>query len=159
MLYRTLDTPLGGMLLAATQDGLAGAWFDDQQHLPDVSGWTRVSTQPLLDDAAQQMLQYLRGERVRFDLVLAPAWGTAFQTAVWQALRQIPHGHTTSYGTLARTLHQPRAARAVGAAVGRNPWSVIVPCHRVLGAQGAMTGYAGGLARKQALLQLEGAMR
>ena len=91
-----------------------------------------------------------------FNTPRVPAWGTAFQQSVWQALCAIPRGSTCSYGQLAAQLNKPLAVRAVGAAVGRNPWSVIVPCHRVLGAQGQLTGYAGGLERKRALLNLEG---
>ena len=107
--------------------------------------------------AARQLAQYLAGTRQAFDLPLDLSGGTPFQQAVWRALLAIPSGATTSYGALARALGSPTAVRAVGAAVGRNPISIVVPCHRVLGAGGALTGYAGGLARKQALLRLEGA--
>lgn len=156
--YRHLQTPLGQMLIAAQAQGLAGAWFEGQQHMPDVSGWQLVKSDPTLDEAALQLVQYLRGEREAFQLTLAPAWGTEFQRSVWQALQGVGFGSTTSYGHLAQRLNKPQAARAVGAAVGRNPWSVIVPCHRILGAQGALTGYAGGLDRKMALLKLEGVL-
>ena len=111
---------------------------------------------PVLRLAAEQLQQYLRGDRQPFDLPLDLAGGTAFQQAVWQALLRIPRGQTTSYGALARQMDRPTAVRAVGAAVGRNPLSMVVPCHRVLGKDGSLTGYAGGLDRKTALLRLEG---
>ncbi len=156
--FRPIQTPLGQMLIAAQAQGLAGAWFEGQQHMPDVSGWQLVKTDPTLDEAEAQLVQYMRGQRDSFQLKLAPAWGTEFQRSVWQALQGVGFGSTTSYGHLAQLLNKPQAARAVGAAVGRNPWSVIVPCHRILGAQGALTGYAGGLERKVALLKLEGVL-
>lgn len=159
-LLRTLrvDSPLGGVTLAATDDGLAGLWFDRQRHLPDMSGWQADDRHPVLRAAAAQLQDYFAGTRDAFDLPLDLSHGTAFQQAVWQALRTIPSGATTSYGALSLQVGNPAAVRAVGAAVGRNPISVIVPCHRVLGADGSLTGYAGGLARKTALLTREGAL-
>jgi methylated-DNA-[protein]-cysteine S-methyltransferase len=159
-LYSTrIDTPLGIVLLAATDRGLAGAWFDRQRHWPDESGWQRDDRHPVLREAAAQLADYFAGSRDRFDLPLDLSHGTAFQQSVWQALLAIPRGRTTSYGALGASVGKPAAVRAVGAAVGRNPISVIVPCHRVLGSDGSLTGYAGGLARKTALLELEGASR
>jgi methylated-DNA-[protein]-cysteine S-methyltransferase len=157
---RTLhvDSPLGGVTLAATDDGLAGLWFDLQRHLPDMHGWQADDTHPVLLAAAAQLRDYFAGTRDHFDLPLDLSHGTAFQQAVWQALLAIPAGATTSYGALSLRVGKPAAVRAVGAAVGRNPISVIVPCHRVLGADGSLTGYAGGLDRKTALLALEGAL-
>jgi methylated-DNA-[protein]-cysteine S-methyltransferase len=111
----------------------------------------------VLRQALQQLQEYFDGRRTLFELPLDLRWGTAFQQSVWQALLAIPPGRTTSYAELGRRLGRPQAARAIGAAVGRNPMSVIVPCHRVLGTAGTLTGYAGGLERKTALLQLEGA--
>ncbi|MGJ7490562.1 methylated-DNA--[protein]-cysteine S-methyltransferase [Variovorax sp. ZT4R33] len=159
-LLRTLraDSPLGGVTLAATDDGLAGLWFDRQRHLPDMSGWQADDTHPVLRAAAAQLQDYFAGTRDAFDLPLDLSHGTAFQQAVWQALCAIPSGATTSYGALSLQVGKPTAVRAVGAAVGRNPISVIVPCHRVLGANGSLTGYAGGLERKTALLAREGAL-
>lgn len=152
-------TTLGDVRLAACAQGLVGLWFEGQRHLPAQldapGGWPTDEAHPVLHAAALQLQQFLRGERARFDLPLDLSGGTPFQQAVWQALLAIPHGNTTSYGALARTLGNPSAVRAVGAAVGRNPISVVVPCHRVLGRAGALTGYAGGLPRKMALLQLE----
>ena len=154
------DTPLGSVWLAASPTGLCGLWFDRQRHLPGQltgpTAWPEAPQHPVLRAAAQQVQQYLQGARTHFDLPLDLARGTAFQQAVWQALLRIPRGQTCSYGALARAIGRPQAVRAVGAAVGRNPLSVVVPCHRVLGQGGALTGYAGGLARKAALLHLEG---
>ncbi|WP_219219476.1 methylated-DNA--[protein]-cysteine S-methyltransferase [Variovorax boronicumulans] len=152
-----VDTALGGVTLAATDAGLAGLWFDRQRHLPDMRSWQPDDAHPVLRAAAAQLQDYFAGTRSDFDLPLDLSHGTAFQQAVWQALLAIPAGQTTSYGTLSQRVGNPAAVRAVGAAVGRNPISVIVPCHRVLGADGSLTGYAGGLERKTALLALEGA--
>lgn len=152
------DTPLGAMMLAATAQGLAGAWFEGQRHMPDFQSWPVVAGNPFLQQAETELRAYFAGQRIRFEVPLAAAWGTVFQQSVWQALQQIQPGQTASYGMLAQQLNKPLASRAVGAAVGKNPWTIIVPCHRVLGAQGALTGYAGGLDRKIALLQLEGLM-
>lgn len=156
----TIASPLGTMLLAASPHGLIGAWFTDQRHFPRaerIQGWPQAPTHAVLVDAGRQLSAYFQGARKSFELPLDFASGTAFQQAVWQALLQIPAGGTLSYGALARQLGKPAAVRAVGAAVGRNPLSIVVPCHRVLGANGALTGYAGGLERKTALLQLESA--
>lgn len=155
LLCTRINTRLGPVLLAASDAGLAGLWFEGQQHMPDSTAW-RLEPHRWIDQAAQQLDDYLAGRRTSFDVPLAPAWGTSFQQSVWRALQGIAYGQTTTYGQLAKQLGQPQAARAIGAAVGRNPWSVIVPCHRVLGASGALTGYAGGLERKRALLTLEG---
>jgi methylated-DNA-[protein]-cysteine S-methyltransferase len=148
------------MRLARSGAGLCGAWFvSDQKHAPAADRFApdkESSADPLLSDAAQQLQAYFSGTLQDFDLPLDLSAGTAFQQAVWQALRGIPHGDTRSYLALAAQLGKPSATRAVGAAVGRNPISLIVPCHRVLGSSGQLTGYAGGLWRKQALLQLEG---
>lgn len=150
-----IDTPLGPMLLAACGRGLAGAWFEGQRHQPDAGAWREAPTHPVLCEAAAQLLDYFAGRRRQFDLPLDLSGGTPFQQAVWQALRAIAPGSTLSYAALAARIGRPLAVRAVGAAVGRNPVCVIVPCHRVLGSAGALTGYAGGLPRKQALLRLE----
>ncbi|MEO7391646.1 MAG: methylated-DNA--[protein]-cysteine S-methyltransferase [Ramlibacter sp.] len=150
-------SPLGPMIVAATDQGLAGLWFEGQKHMPDHAGWPAQPAHPVLRQAVAQLDEYFSGMRTAFALPLDLQGGTAFQRSVWQALLAIPSGGTTSYGMLSRRIGQPAAVRAVGAAVGRNPVSVIVPCHRVLGADGSLTGYAGGLERKTALLQLEGA--
>lgn len=153
-----LDTPLGGITMAATDQGLAGVWFDQQRHWPDTTGWIPMDDHPALVEAAAQLRDYFAGRRDTFDMTLDLSHGTAFQQSVWQQLLAIPPGATTSYGALSANVGNPAAVRAVGAAVGRNPISVIVPCHRVVGADGSLTGYAGGLERKTALLELEKAL-
>ncbi len=155
----TYDSPLGPMLLAARGGGLAGLWFEGQKHWPQgCAGWRRDDRHPVLVQARDQLDGYFAGRRARFDLPVDLSAGTAFQARVWQALQHIPPGATVSYSALAAGIGAPAAVRAVGAAVGRNPVSIVVPCHRVLGAGGALTGYAGGLERKNALLRLEGVL-
>lgn len=156
-------SPLGEMCLAASSQGLVGAWFVNQQHLPrHLNGpiaWPRVNadklTQPVLQQAIQQLADYFAGNRKTFELPLDINGGTLFQQSVWRALSDIPFGISCTYGDISRQIGNPKAVRAVGAAVGRNPLSLIVPCHRVLGSDGSLTGYAGGLDRKLALLNLE----
>ena len=150
-----IDTPLGPQTLAATPKGLAGAWFDAQAHHPGVLQAPVDGGQRWLEQAARELADYFAGRRRSCHVPLDPQ-GTAFQLNVWQALQHIACGQLHSYGAIAQELGRPAAARAVGAAVGRNPISVIVPCHRVVGRNGALTGYAGGLPRKEALLMLEG---
>ncbi|MDP3759582.1 MAG: methylated-DNA--[protein]-cysteine S-methyltransferase [Ramlibacter sp.] len=150
-------SPLGAMVVAATPRGVAGIWFEGQKHMPDHSAWPEQPGHPVLLQAIAQLDEYFKGVRGTFELPLDLQGGTPFQQSVWQALLSIPRGGTTSYGQLGQRIGRPAAMRAVGAAVGRNPLSVVVPCHRVLGANGSLTGYAGGLERKAALLQLEGA--
>ena len=154
------ESPLGKMLLAADDGGLMGAWFYGQRYFArGLEGAEKNERRgvpfdsPVLLAARRWLDAYFAGERPdAADVPLAPR-GTAFQLRVWDALLSIPYGETRTYGELAAELGS--SPRAVGAAVGRNPISVIVPCHRVLGAGGSLTGYAGGLARKQALLELE----
>lgn len=153
--YGRLPTPLGEAIFAATDQGLVGCWFHNQAHLPNMQTWRRDDQHRLLKQTHQQWLAFFSGALKQFELPLHYLWGTAFQQAVWTALQRIPYGQTTSYGDIARTLERPNAFRAVGAAVGRNPLSLVIPCHRVMGANGALTGYAGGLERKQSLLLLE----
>lgn len=152
-------SPLGTVLLAAGAPGLRGIWFVGQQHAPDHTDWQPDDAHPVLIEAHAQLLAYFDGQRQSFDLPLHATAGTPFQQAVWRALQAIPFGHTTTYGDIAQRIGQPKAVRAVGAAIGRNPWSVVVPCHRVVGANGALTGYAGGLDRKQHLLALEARLK
>ena len=149
-----ITSPLGTLLLARTEAGLAGAWFEDQRHHPVEIDAVERPDDPLLAVAAEQLRAYFAGEACDFDVAL-DLQGTAFQRAVWAELLRIAPGATRSYGDIARRLGAPTASRAVGAAVGRNPVSIIVPCHRVVGSSGALTGYAGGLDRKTALLRLE----
>jgi methylated-DNA-[protein]-cysteine S-methyltransferase len=153
--WTEITTPLGPMVLAANAAGLQGAWFVGQAHFDGVApGWTEQPQHPLLQQAAAQLAEWYAGRRRTFELPLAPL-GTPFQQAVWRQISQIGFGASRAYGELACALDRPGAARAVGAATGRNPLSIIVPCHRLLGRSGALTGYAGGLARKRALLAFE----
>lgn len=168
-LWRRLDTPLGPLWLAASRQGLAGVWFERQRHEPAVDeaargtvpAWAQgeggAAASALLTRAAEQLSAYFERPTKAFDLPLDPGQGTAFQQTVWAALRAIPAGRTETYAGLAERIGRPRAVRAVGAAIGRNPWSIVVPCHRVVGRDGSLTGYAGGIPRKQALLDLEAA--
>lgn len=156
------STPLGPMWLAATDTGLAGAWFHDQRDPPPAEAlarWPEAPDHPVLRAAAGWLDAYFAGAATAFTAPLDLRMGTDFQQAVWRALCAIGPGTTTSYGEIARRIDRPRAVRAVGAAVGANPLSIIVPCHRVIGASGALTGYSGGMHRKIALLDLEAAPR
>ena len=153
------DSPLGPLNLAATEGGLAWVWFERaQKHAPDASAWKRTDKHPVLLEAARQLKAYFAGKLTDFDLPLDLTSGSAFQQSVWNSLLEIPRGATWSYGAMAGKLGKPSASRAVGAAVGRNPVGIIVPCHRVVGADRSLTGYAGGLDRKIALLRLEGVL-
>ena len=159
MVYAECSSPHGNLYLAATPQGLAGMWFTDQRHLPDVSNWQRredASQLHILKETQRQLEAYFAGKLQQFDLPLDLNAGTLFQQTVWQALLKIPFGKTTSYGALSSSIGKPLAVRAVGTAIGRNPIGIIVPCHRVVGADGSLTGYAGGLHRKEAFLKLEG---
>ncbi|MCD9005089.1 methylated-DNA--[protein]-cysteine S-methyltransferase [Luteimonas sp. XNQY3] len=153
---RTIDSPVGPLFLAASDAGLHAVEFAGHRHpVPRGDGW-RDGAHPVLDATARQLGEYFAGTRRTFDLPFA-ARGTPFQKQVWDALTRIPYGKTASYVELARMLGKPGASRAVGAANGRNPLSIVVPCHRVIGASGALTGFGGGLPNKQFLLTLEGA--
>lgn len=151
-LYDTIDSPLGELLLASDGRALTAVHMGGAPG----PGWQRDPVP--LREAADQLQAYFAGELREFDLPLAPA-GTPFQREVWEALRRIPYGETIGYGELAAAVGRPHAARAVGAANGRNPIAVVVPCHRVIGASGALTGYGGGLGRKRLLLDLEAGQR
>ena len=152
------ECPLGRLLLAATATKLIGVWFDGQPHLPDASNWPCVPDHPVLQQAKKQLHDYFAGRRTTFDLPLDLSSGTDFQQQVWRALLKIPSGSTCSYGALSAAIGKPTAVRAVGGAIGRNPLGIVIPCHRVIGANGALTGYTGGIAHKIALLQLEGVL-
>ncbi|MBO9532263.1 MAG: methylated-DNA--[protein]-cysteine S-methyltransferase [Solirubrobacteraceae bacterium] len=158
--HTKIDHPtLGEIVLVASDAGLSQVTFTGQRHDRPLEDGSRADpAAPVLRDAVAQLESYLAGELREFDLPLAPS-GTPFQQSVWTELVSIPFGQTTSYGAIATSLPMPSAARAVGSAVGRNPIAVIVPCHRVLGSAGALTGYAGGLHRKKHLLELEGILQ
>lgn len=148
-------SPLGRMWLAGSTAGLAGAWFEGQRHFAGPDAAWRVDQQDdLLNQARRQLDAYFAGRLRRFSLPLDTR-GTPFQQAVWRAIAAVPYGEVVSYGELARRVGAGAAGRAAGAATGRNPWSIVVPCHRIVGTSGALTGYAGGIARKRALLELE----
>lgn len=158
VLQRRIDTPLGPLTAARSAAGLAGLWFDDQKHHPGVLDAPEdEGSDAVLSATAAALAAYFA--RRPFSLPPLDPAGTAFQREVWRALLQIPPGAPDTYGRLAQRLGRSGAARALGAAVGRNPISILIPCHRVVGADGSLTGYAGGLQRKQALLALEAAAR
>lgn len=152
--YTILSSKLGDVTIQANNDGLLGIWFETYTTKPQELG-REDRKHNVLAEACKQLTEYFEGSRKTFDVPLA-AKGTDFQKQVWQALTQIPFGETWSYQDLANTIGNPKAVRAVGLANGKNPISVIVPCHRVIGKSGKLTGYAGGLERKEALLKLEG---
>ncbi|MCF2526256.1 methylated-DNA--[protein]-cysteine S-methyltransferase [Yinghuangia soli] len=149
--YTVVGSPVGELLLTGDGEALTGLFMlPDAKYVPEIGAdWRRDDA--LFDTVAAQLDEYFAGERSAFDLRLAPR-GTDFQRSVWRELTTIPYGRTTSYGAMAASLGSPTASRAVGAANGRNPISIIVPCHRVIAANGALTGYAGGLDKKQRLL-------
>jgi methylated-DNA-[protein]-cysteine S-methyltransferase len=161
--YLTMPSPVGELLLTAVEEGLTSVWFEEHRYGSSVGAeWRRAETEAgpaarILRAAREQLDAYFAGELTTFDLPLAAA-GTSFQERVWAALRTIPFGRTMSYGELALRLGEPKAVRAVGSANGHNPISIIVPCHRVIGARGALTGFGGGIERKRWLLEHEGAL-
>jgi methylated-DNA-[protein]-cysteine S-methyltransferase len=153
----TIGSPIGPLTIVAAGPRLAGLYMDAQRHSPGVAafGTPGDPADAPFAAAAVQLAAYFAGELTSFDLDLEPI-GTPFQLRVWTALRDIPYGQTISYGALAVGLGAPLASRAVGLANGRNPISIVVPCHRVIGTDGSLTGYGGGLDRKRFLLDLEG---
>jgi methylated-DNA-[protein]-cysteine S-methyltransferase len=155
MIFSNFHTPLGKVCLTAYDNRLTGVYFIGQKHFPiQNSLWKHRDSDPMLLEAQQEILAYFHSGRQQFTAPIAPQ-GTPFQHRVWQALQEIPYGMTLSYKALAEQLSQPSAVRAVAAAVGRNPLSIVIPCHRIIGTNGSLTGYAGGLDRKRALLALE----
>jgi methylated-DNA-[protein]-cysteine S-methyltransferase len=153
MFWTVVESPIDSLLLVGDETGLRALWMEPHDHPPAGA----VRDEDALAEPVRQLREYFAGERVSFDLTLSPH-GTAFQQKVWLALREIPFGRTTTYGEIATDLGQPTASRAVGLANGRNPIAVIVPCHRVIGANGALTGFGGGLPRKRWLLDHERAV-
>lgn len=154
----TYRSPLGPMTLLATSDALIGAWFEGQQHFPALGGFSKGVHHAVLAQACDELDAYFSKKSNTFSVRLEWPGGTAFQQSVWQSLRQITCGATSTYGAIAQAIGKPNAVRAVGGAIGRNPLSIFVPCHRVIGSQGQLTGYAGGMERKVALLRREGAL-
>jgi methylated-DNA-[protein]-cysteine S-methyltransferase len=154
MNYQLLDTPIGRLRLLSTGTHLAAIEFSNQHS--NTEGDT-CSSDEVLERSASQLQEYFAGRRKTFDLPLAPR-GTDFQCCVWRALSDIPWGAVCSYADIARAIDRPKAVRAVGAANGRNPLPIVVPCHRVIGSDGSLTGFAGGLDMKRKLLALEGSL-
>ncbi|MGX9417541.1 methylated-DNA--[protein]-cysteine S-methyltransferase [Vibrio sp. WJH972] len=152
--FTTMPSQLGEVVIQTTDKGVSGIWFDTHTTMPDALG-KRADEHPILTQAVRQLSEYFNQDRRAFDLPIDTK-GTPFQQEVWQALAQIPFGETCSYKQIAQAIGKPKAVRAVGAANGKNPVSVVIPCHRVVGANGKLTGYAGGIERKEALLKLEG---
>jgi methylated-DNA-[protein]-cysteine S-methyltransferase len=153
--YARIDTALGKLLATAEDGHLTGLYFEGRSHAPSThADWKEDGAARPFAQCARQVDEYLAGKRNAFELPLAPS-GTAFQQRVWREIAKIPFGETITYTELARRAGAPGSARAAGAATGRNPLSIVVPCHRVVGAAGALTGYAGGLERKARLLALE----
>lgn len=154
--YKTMNSPVGRLKLIASSKGLAAVlWEDDDPRRVRVPSSKLDTKLDILLEAERQLKEYFSGTRTSFSLPL-DLQGTEFQIKVWKNLLKIPYGETRSYGELARKIGNPNASRAVGAAIGRNPVSIIVPCHRVIGASGQLTGFAGGLKVKATLLKLEG---
>ncbi len=153
--YDLYESPHGQMLLVAEGEGLSGVYFERQKYQPQIEPeWRREPRHALLRQAKRELAEYFGGERKRFETALAPK-GTPFQRSVWNAISTVDFGKTITYGELASRAGCAGSARAAGAATGRNPIGIIVPCHRIVGSNGSLTGYAGGLDRKRALLALE----
>ena len=156
--FKRFTTPLGPVLATANERGISGIYFVGQRYEIDIGrDWREDGDDPVLSECARQLGEYFAGMRREFDLPLAAA-GSGFQRSVWREIARIPFGETVSYAELARRAGAAGSARAAGAATGRNPLSVVVPCHRVIGSDGSLTGYAGGLERKTRLLEIEGAL-
>ena len=156
--YARFETALGPMIAIAVDDSLVGIDFEDAKYAPAIgTEWAEDPCAPPLRECIAQIAEYFAGERGRFDLPLAPR-GTPFQQRIWREIAQVPYGETITYAQLASRAGSPGSARAAGAATGRNPLAIVVPCHRVVGASGSLTGYAGGLHRKERLLCLEGVL-
>jgi methylated-DNA-[protein]-cysteine S-methyltransferase len=157
--FKDISSPVGMLKLVASDEALVAVlWENERPGRVRLGGMEHSSHHAVLGQAERELSEYFSGKRTRFDVPLKPI-GTPFQLKVWDALRQIPFGVTQSYGELASVIGRPKASRAVGAANGRNPLSIIVPCHRVIGKDGTLTGFAGGLSGKKKLLEIEGLNR
>ena len=154
--FQQISSPVGPLLIAADDAGLRHLEFEHNRYCADRKRW-QEGEHPVLDATQAQLAEYFSGKRQQFNLPLAPQ-GTDFQRHVWQALAGIAYGQTISYAELAKRVQRPNASRAVGAANGRNPLPIVLPCHRVIGSNGALTGFGGGLPIKTYLLRLEGAL-
>jgi methylated-DNA-[protein]-cysteine S-methyltransferase len=156
--YSEFESPIGTLFLCSNGTALTGLHFSRTPDTPAREGWIFKADLPLLCEAQSQLRAYFEGNLTRFDLPLLPE-GTPFRLRVWEQLREIPYGQTISYRQLAESIGNPNASRAVGAANGSNPLAIVVPCHRVIGANGLLVGYGGGLPIKQRLLELEARVR
>ena len=157
--YARFQSPLGPVLAISNERGITHVDFVGAKYARAIeAGWIEDPQSPALRACLSQLAEYFAGTRVAFDLPLAPE-GTSFQQRVWQEIARVPYGKTITYGELAKRAGAPGQARAAGAATGRNPIGVVIPCHRIMGADGSLTGYAGGLERKRGLLELEGALQ
>jgi methylated-DNA-[protein]-cysteine S-methyltransferase len=156
--YARIPTPAGTLYAAAADGAITGIYFEKQQYFPRIAGWKEDASVAPLPECVKQIREYFDGKRKTFDLPLAPE-GTDFQQRVWKQIARIPFGKTISYAELAKRAGAEGSARAAGAATGRNPITLVVPCHRVVGSDGSLTGYAGGLPRKTKLLEIEGALQ
>ena len=152
--YTEMASPIGEIIIVATQNQLTGCYFTNQRYFPSQSGWQKSADHPVLLEAKAQLTAYFSNKCHTFTLPLSPA-GTDFQKTVWQALCKVPFGKTVSYQDIAQAIGKSTATRAVGTAIGKNPISIIIPCHRIIGTDGKLHGYAGGLDKKEFLLQLE----
>jgi methylated-DNA-[protein]-cysteine S-methyltransferase len=152
--YTVIDSPVGDLTLVVVHGRLVGLYMKLQRHSPELSTFGERQPPAAFSAVSEQLNEYFEGTRTRFDVPMALN-GTPFQRRVWTALTEIPYGRTASYGELAARIGRPTASRAVGLANGKNPVGIIVPCHRVIGADGSLTGYGGGLERKQQLLAME----
>ena len=156
--YARYESPLGMVIAIAGPDGIISIDFVDAKYAKRIEpDWVEDADHPALRECFGQLREYFAGKRREFDLPLSPR-GTSFQERVWQEIARVPYGKTISYGELAKRVGAPGQARAAGAATGRNPVGVVIPCHRIVGADGSLTGYAGGLERKTRLLELEGVL-
>ena len=163
VVYDLTDSPVGTLLVATTDRGLCRISFDPQpereaEWLAEAFGVKVLRAAKPVDDARRQLEEYFEGERTRFELPVDLRQSAPFSREILKRLARVPHGKTTTYGALARAVGRPQAARAVGTVMNRNPIPIVLPCHRVVGANGSLTGYAGGLERKELLLKLEGAL-
>jgi len=156
MIYTYFDNPLGEMLALSDGEVLTGLYFGVEKHLPELdSNWKQQNKNALFQLTQKQLSEYAKGKRKEFTVPFCFTNGTPFQRKVWQALLTVPYGKTLSYLEIAKHIRKPKSVRAVANAIGSNPISLIVPCHRIIGSDGSLTGYAGGLDRKRAILALE----
>jgi methylated-DNA-[protein]-cysteine S-methyltransferase len=153
--YSVIETNLGSLFFCSSPTGISRLWFAGQKYAPDTKEWHLSKNLPFQQELRTQINAYLAHQLTEFDLPLAPQQGTAFQHQVWHALQTIPYGHTTTYSELSQQMSAPNSVRAVASAIGRNPLLIIVPCHRVIGNDGKLRGYAAGLETKNRLLNIE----